>query len=394
MSVWAVIVAAGQGTRLARAGLSTRKQFIPFEGAPLFWKSARTLARVSRVKGLVFVLPEAEFEEYAAIVRDLASRDDIVLPCLTVPGGERRQDSVLNGLRAIAETCDTVLVHDAARPFAGAQLANRLIDAVEQGDVAAIPAISVTDTIKRVTPEGLVAETLHRAELCAVQTPQAFALPTLIAAHEFCNAKGLDVTDDASMIEAAGGAVRVVPGEETNIKITNPEDLRMLTDNAPAPLPCVGWGYDVHKYGLGRPMKIGGVPIDGGPQVVAHSDGDVLLHALTDALLGCLGKGDIGQHFPDTDKAFSNIESAVLVNEVLTMAEEAELELCHVDLTVIAQIPKLSPYRERIRDNVARLLRIDAQRVNFKATTEEGLGFTGEKLGIKAVACVTALRHG
>jgi 2-C-methyl-D-erythritol 4-phosphate cytidylyltransferase/2-C-methyl-D-erythritol 2,4-cyclodiphosphate synthase len=194
------------------------------------------------------------------------------------------------------------------------------------------------------------------------------------------------------MVELAGGTIRVVPGETANLKITNPEDLRVLAAPTPAPVPCTGFGYDVHAYGGTRPMVLGGMPIAGAPLVKAHSDGDVLLHALCDAILGCLGLGDIGEHFPDSDKKFDNISSAILLSEVMDKARHMGLTVTHVDLTVIAQTPRLSPHKAGIRANVARLMELSDHQVNVKATTEEHLGFTGRKEGIKAVAVVTAAR--
>ncbi|MBG3877250.1 2-C-methyl-D-erythritol 2,4-cyclodiphosphate synthase, partial [Desulfovibrio oxamicus] len=309
--------------------------------------------------------------------------------------------------------CDAVLVHDAARPFATAALSNAVLDALAAGAPGVVPGVTVTDTIKQ-TDNGVVTHTPDRSGLVAVQTPQGFALSALRDAHERARAGGWTVTDDAALLERCGLDVRVVPGEVANAKITTPEDLAMLDDaeTARAPwdarngqarlIPCTGWGYDVHRYVLkegagspgqpGRPMKLGGVPIPGGPEVVAHSDGDVLLHALADALLGCIGGGDIGQHFPDTDAALDNANSAVLLDEVLGLTRAAGLEITNVDLTVIAQVPRLAPWREQIRRNVCRLLALDETMVNVKATTEEKLGFTGEKKGLKAVAAVTGLR--
>lgn len=392
MSVWTIILAAGQGSRLAQAGLDTKKQFLHHEGAPLYWKSVRTLASVPAIKGFVFVFPPEELDACTKDVESLSSTDDLSMPCLCVAGGARRQDSVFSGLQALPKACSKVLVHDSARPFASAKLAQALISALEHGAEAAIPGLPVTDTIKVIDQDDTVTQTLNRSELRAVQTPQAFDTAALIHAHLACEKKQLSVTDDASMIEATGGAVRIVPGEAGNIKITTPEDLSMLNAQAPQTmLPCVGWGYDVHRYGAGRPFRLGGIPVDTDIEVIAHSDGDVLLHALADALLGCLGLGDIGKHFPDTDAKFEGIESSILVNEVLQEVEKKALTITHVDLTVIAQRPKLASYRERIQKNVANLLRIDKSHVNFKATTEEKLGFTGAKKGIKAVACVSAV---
>ena len=229
-----------------------------------------------------------------------------------------------------------------------------------------------------------------------VQTPQGFALPPLLAAHHAArqeSAAGRAATDDAALMEANGHPVLVVPGEAANIKITHPEDLALLEERSPVmPVPRVGMGYDVHRYGSGRPMKLGGIIIPNAPEVIAHSDGDVLLHALMDALLGCAALGDIGRLFPDADARFDNISSAVLLDDVLERFRDAGLTLCHVDLTVVAQTPKLAPHREEIRKNVARLLGLGTDSVNIKATTEEKLGFTGACEGIKAYAVATAFQ--
>jgi 2-C-methyl-D-erythritol 4-phosphate cytidylyltransferase / 2-C-methyl-D-erythritol 2,4-cyclodiphosphate synthase len=395
MNLWCILLAAGSGSRLAKAGLDQRKQFLPYQGAPLFWYSARTLARIASLGGIVFVFPPEEIETSRPLTQKLNASNNLGFPYKTVAGGERRQDSVRLGLSALPADCDTVLVHDAARPFASPRLITRLITALEQGVQAVIPAIPLKDTVKRVR-EDMVLETLPRHELAAVQTPQGFKLEILRQAHALAEELKKDATDDASLVELLGIPVTVIPGEEDNVKITNPEDLRLLAQNAPPEISCVGWGYDVHRYvpsdtPKARPLKLGGIPIDGGPCVQAHSDGDVLLHALTDALLGCTGGGDIGARFPDTDPANDNLPSAVILDVVLRDALRQGFKPMQADLTIIAQTPKISPSRDRIRNNVAGLLNLPTQRVNVKATTEEGLGFTGEKKGIKAVAVVTGL---
>lgn len=393
MHIWGLLLAAGRGTRLAEAGLPDAKQFLLHEGTPLYWASVRTLARVARIKGLVFVFPpervEAERERIAALDKGAV----LGLPWVVTAGGTERQHSVNNGLAALPAQCNAVLVHDTARPFATAELANRVIDALAEGAKGVVPGLPVTDTIKETQGDAVVC-TLDRSRLVAVQTPQGFDLATLRIAHARAEREAWAVTDDAALLERCGEAVRIVMGEAGNCKITRPEDIAMLHHDcsSSALLPCTGWGYDVHRYGPGRPMKLGGVSISGAPEVVAHSDGDVLLHALSDALLGCIGGGDIGQHFPDSDAAFDNANSAMLLDEVLRMTAEANLVITHVDLTIIAQVPKLAPWREQIRTNIAQLLGLDLHAVNVKATTEEGLGFTGEKKGIKAVAAVTGLR--
>ncbi|MBU1042132.1 MAG: 2-C-methyl-D-erythritol 4-phosphate cytidylyltransferase [Proteobacteria bacterium] len=402
--LWAVLLAAGSGTRIAQAlagepGGAQRKQYLDLEGAPLFWRSARTLSRVQAVKGLIFVFPQEDLERMAALVAELDAGEPLGLPWRTCAGGARRQDSVRLGLAELPAECHGVLVHDSARPFATAALVRSVAEAVLSDAIAAIPGLSVTDTIKTVHADNTVHDTLDRATLRAVQTPQGFLLAPLLAAHQKAQAEGWEVTDDAALMERAGHPVLVVPGEEQNVKITNPADLALLS--APmneAKPPRTGWGYDVHRY-LGpndanakaRPMMLGGIAIPGGPQVIAHSDGDVLLHALTDALLGIACAGDIGQLFPDTDAAFENMPSAVFVVEALRRVRALGYRPVHADLTVIAQVPKLGPHKARMAAQVAQLLELPPDAVNVKATTEEGLGFTGEKRGLKAVAVVTAL---
>jgi 2-C-methyl-D-erythritol 4-phosphate cytidylyltransferase/2-C-methyl-D-erythritol 2,4-cyclodiphosphate synthase len=395
-NIWGMILAAGSGTRLADAVGGVRKQYLAYRGAPLFWHSARTFSRVAALRGIVFVFPPDEVQAMEKRIGQYFRSEDLGLRWAVCAGGERRQDSVANGLDRLPADCDAVLVHDSARPFVSAALITSLIDALEHGARAVIPATEVTDTVKRVE-DGVVRQTLPRAELRAVQTPQAFETGLLREAHARAAAEGWDVTDDASMVEQMNdplAEVAVVQGDPANIKITTSEDLKRLEETRTT-VPCVGWGYDVHRFGgeADRPMVLGGVPIPGGPGVVAHSDGDVLLHALADAVLGTFGGGDIGTHFPDTDARFAGADSGVLLREVLSMAREAGTRIVHADLTIITQIPRLAPHATQIARNVCRLLGLAPGQVNVKATTEEKLGFTGEKKGIKAVAAVTGLRE-
>lgn len=400
---WTLLLAAGQGNRLASATGGLAKQFLDWKGAPLYWESALVFSRCARVEGLVFVFPEACIMEERERVAELMSHMPSGLPWKAVAGGALRQDSVRNGLSVLPDTCTEVLIHDAARPFASSALVNRILDGLHgkagEDRAACIPGIPVVDTIKVMDEEKRVVATPERKRLVVVQTPQGFSLALLRAAHQRAEREGWVVTDDASLLELCGHAVYVTEGEAGNKKITTPEDLEMLRTTREC-MPCVGYGYDVHKYADGseakqpaRPMRLGGVAIDDSPDVLAHSDGDVLLHALMDALLGCIGAGDIGTFFPDSDPAFDNINSAVLLDTVLEHVQKADVRITHVDLTVIAQTPKVGPHREAIRRNVARLLGLRLNMVNVKATTEEGLGFTGERLGIKAVAVVTGLRN-
>jgi len=399
MNVWTILLAAGNGSRMARAGLPGKKQFLAVDGEPLFWKSATVFSRVAGISGIIFVFAPDECDAWAGRVAGLDRETPLGLAWKAAAGGERRQDSLENGLAALPKECTHVLVHDAARCFVGAPVIARVLEALQGGAQAVIPAVAVKDTIKEVT-DGVVTATPDRARLMAVQTPQGLCRVALRDGLARARQEGLTVTDDAGLAEALGLPVQVVAGAEDNVKITTPEDLRLIAPkSARTPLPRVGFGYDVHRYATAdtppgaevRPMVLGSAPIPGAPGVLAHSDGDVLLHALADALLGCLGQGDIGQHFPDTDPQYANVASSILVSEILARFGPARLTLVHVDLTLVAQVPKISPHREHIRRNVAGLLGLPLDRVNVKATTEEKLGFTGEKLGIKAYATATAV---
>jgi 2-C-methyl-D-erythritol 4-phosphate cytidylyltransferase/2-C-methyl-D-erythritol 2,4-cyclodiphosphate synthase len=298
---------------------------------------------------------------------------------------------------ALPPECSAVLVHDATRPFVSVSLTKRILEALDEGCMGVIPGFIPTDTVKQVDASGFVQATPDRSDLRCIQTPQGFRRDVLHAAHVECRSKGIRVTDDATMLELCKVKIKVVPGEHGNVKITNPDDLKLLgpsKNDAFGQLrsPCVGMGYDVHSYGGNRPFILGGVPIDTDIFIKAHSDGDVLLHALMDALLVCAAAGDIGQLFPDSDAAYDNVNSAMLLAEVLELVRGKNILLTHVDLTVIAQVPKIAPYNIEIKRNLAHLLHLDEKQVNLKATTEEGLGFTGAKLGIKAMAVVTGLR--
>ncbi len=391
-SLWTIILAAGQGSRLAPATGGTRKQFLHHEGHPLYWRSVLTMSAIPELAGVVLVFPAQELDRRNAEIETLKDIADPGVRILTVCGGDRRQDSVRMGLAALPRDCDRVLVHDSARPFFTPALVRSLLERLTDEVGGVVPAILVTDTIKQIENDRVLA-TLPRETLRAVQTPQLFPTGLLRRVHDQALEDDWIVTDDAGMIERAGHGVRIVPGEISNLKITTPEDLRVLIPPASQPVPCTGFGYDVHAFGGNRPMVLGGMPIAGAPFVKAHSDGDVLLHALCDAILGCLGQGDIGEHFPDNDDRFDNISSAILLSEVMDKARDQGLVITHVDLTIIAQTPRLTPHKAAIRGNVARLLELCDAQVNVKATTEEHLGFTGRKEGIKAVAVVTATRN-
>jgi len=387
MHPWTIILAAGQGSRLAH--LSEKKQFLLWKERPLFWHCLLTMARLPVMQGIVLVLSGSEHAAWDQEIRRLKRLDAIDLDIRLTAGGSTRQESSRSGLKAVPEGCDYVLIHDAARPFVSPQTVATVIDELAKGAQAVVPAVPVTDTIKQMRSGSL--KTLPRDALYAVQTPQGFCKETVLDAHRKAQESGLQGTDDASLVEILGKTVTLTPGDENNIKITKPADLERLRPTEAAwPRHMTGWGYDVHRYGTGRPMKLGGVPITNGPQIVAHSDGDVLLHAIIDAVLGCLGQGDIGDLFPDSDPRFENANSGMLLAEVLELAKKQALIIEHLDATLICQVPKLGPWKAQIRSNLSGLLELAPEQVSIKATTEEGLGFTGASEGIKAVALLTA----
>jgi 2-C-methyl-D-erythritol 4-phosphate cytidylyltransferase/2-C-methyl-D-erythritol 2,4-cyclodiphosphate synthase len=390
MHIWTILLASGQGTRIK--GQKTKKQFLPWKNRPLYWHSAKTFAAIPGIKGMIFTLPPDEAETRRAEIAALWTSDALGLEYATCTGGATRQESVRKALARLPATCSHVLIHDAARPFLRPHLIQHIIESLASGAVAAIPSLPVTDTIKERIQDCRL-QTLDRNRLFAVQTPQGFARSIICQAHSLAADDGLQETDDAALVERMDYPVQLISGQDDNIKITTDQDLDMLRQTRTSAVHnCIGWGYDVHRFGPGRPMKLGGIPIVTGPEIKAHSDGDVVLHALIDALLGCLGRGDIGDFFPDTDPRHENANSGMLLAEILDLAGRQGLTIDHVDMTVICQVPKISPWKDQIKKNVSSLLGLNRDHVNMKATTEEHLGFTGSKQGIKAVAQVIGHR--
>lgn len=391
MHIWTLLLASGHGTRITDQ--NTRKQFLPWKERPLYWHSALALAAVPSMRGIIVTFPEDEYEARGKELADLGQTDGLGLKCLCCSGGSSRQESVAKALHRLPPECTHVLIHDAARPFVRPFLIQNIITSLASGSEAVVPALPVTDTIKEYINNQQV-QTLDRSRLFAVQTPQGFPRDVICKAHSQAAEQGWQGTDDASLVEELGFPVHVVSGQEDNVKITTNQDLERLREQPQGTVRiCMGWGYDVHRFGPGKAMRLGGVPIANGPEIVAHSDGDVLLHALMDAILGCLGQGDIGEHFPDSDPEYENIQSGVLLAEILELAARHNVHLDHVDLTLIAEIPKITPWKAQIKKNIQSLLGLPPQGVNLKATTEEGLGFTGHKQGIKAVAQVVGHRE-
>jgi 2-C-methyl-D-erythritol 4-phosphate cytidylyltransferase/2-C-methyl-D-erythritol 2,4-cyclodiphosphate synthase len=374
MRIAAILVAAGSGSRFAA---ETPKQFLSLAGKPVIRHAAEALA------------------EHVGILQPVGDADPIEaalagVPHLPpVPGGATRQESVRAGLEALAaQAPDVVLVHDAARPLIPKGTIPTLLAALEHAP-GAIPAIPVADTLKRVA-DGLITATAPRDGLFRAQTPQAFRFPVLLAAHRAGAAES--ATDDASLLEAAGQTVAIVPGSEDNIKLTYPEDLRRLERAMTANLiPRVGTGFDVHVLETGRRLVLCGVPIQHDKGLVGHSDADVGIHALCDAIYGALAEGDIGRHFPPSEATWKDADSARFLAHAAGRIAARHGVLANADVTLVCERPKIAPHAAAMAVRLAGILGVDPSRISVKATTTEKLGFTGRGEGIAAQAVATIL---
>lgn len=379
MSVYALIMAAGEG---ARMGLGHNKALYPLRGIPIVQRAVDAFS--GHVDGIV-VVTRAE---------DLDAVRQLDLSAMIVEGGKTRQQSVLKGLYALPTDTDYVLVHDAARPFVSAELIQACI-ASAQLHGSGVAGIPVKDTIKRVNSNMNVIESPPRSSLWAAQTPQAFPVKQLINAIETLETRGETATDDASAMEALGYQVILVEGSPDNQKLTTPSDLAwaewFLSKNERTP-PRVGIGYDVHRLVEGRPLILCGVSIPCEKGLLGHSDADVALHALMDAMLGAAAMGDIGTHFSDRDPAFKDAASTDLLKQTIRMIQDNGYYTHQADITIVTERPKINPYIQQMRATVAGILGVPLENVNVKATTTEGLGFEGEGLGISAHALVSVLK--
>ena len=386
----AVVVAAGRGVR---AGGTLPKQFQPLGGRMLLCRTIEALAShpaVDRVLTVISAGSEALYRECLGQVD--GAHHGKLLP--SVPGGATRQQSVLAGLEALAaEAPDVVLIHDAARPFIdGALIARAIAAAIRHG--AAVPGVALSDTVKIVDPEGRVESTPTRSALRAVQTPQAFAYPPILDAYRAAAGQGLDAfTDDGALAEWAGLATYVFEGDPRNRKITGAGDLaeaeRALGGDAMTYVTRVGTGFDVHAYTAGDHVWLGGVKLPADRGVLAHSDGDVVLHALTDALLGAISDGDIGVHFPPSDPRWRGASSDQFLADAATRVRSRGGLIDHLDITVLAEQPRIGPHRDAIRRRIAEVAGVPVSAVSIKATTTETLGFVGRGEGLAAQASAT-----
>ncbi len=370
----ALIVAAGRGSRF---GATAPKQYVDLAGKPVLRHSLERFLHHPRVDGVRVVIHADDRALY-----DKAS--DNLAPLPPVTGGATRQESVRLGLESLKEMRPCrVLIHDAARPLIDGSLIDRMIDALAVTP-GAIPVLPVADTVKR-GADGQVVETLDRATLWRAQTPQAFRYADIMAAH--LAAAGRELTDDAAVAEAAGLAVALIAGTEENFKVTTEADLhRAKQILSPGSDIRVGNGFDVHRFGPGDRIMLCGIAVPHSHGLVGHSDADVGLHALTDAILGAIGAGDIGQHFSPSDPRWKGADSAQFLSHAASLVAAKGGRILSGDITIICERPKVGPHREKMAARVAQILGLEPGRISVKATTTEGLGFTGRSEGIAAQA--------
>jgi 2-C-methyl-D-erythritol 4-phosphate cytidylyltransferase/2-C-methyl-D-erythritol 2,4-cyclodiphosphate synthase len=380
MRVAAVIVAGGQGARL---GAGRPKQLLKIGGRSLLQRSVALCDAHPAVREVIVVLPAALVPDAAQLIGATQK------PWRAVSGGARRQDSVRLGVEALSTDVELALIHDAARPFATADLIDRVIAAAATTG-AAIPALATRDTVKRRDLQsGVVRESVPRAEVWLAQTPQAFRRDVLNTIGPL-SAGDREATDESMLAEWAGLPVMIVDGDERNVKITTADDLAQARDRA-ALVPRVGTGYDLHRLVEGRPLVLAGVtvPFERGP--LGHSDGDVLCHALTDALLGGAGAGDIGRHFPNTDPAWKDAAGLDLLARAVVIVRDAGYVPASCDVTIILERPKLVPHIETLRARIAEVLGVSMSAVSIKGKTNEGVDAVGrgEAIAAHAVAVLT-----
>ena len=379
MHASAIIAAGGRG---ARFGAGRPKQLLLLGGRPILQRSVEAFARHAMIGQVVVALPSDLVSQPPSYLMDGSA--DLIL----VEGGERRQDSVARAFARLDPLTDIVVIHDAARPLVSADLIRRTIDAaVEHG--AAIAALAARDTVKRADAQAMITATLPRHEIFLAQTPQAFQVGVLRAA--LASATGdSDATDEAMLAERAGYPVRLVEGDPRNLKITTPDDLAMAESllGASAPSIRIGNGYDLHRLVAGRPLILGGVTIPFEKGLQGHSDADAVCHAVTDAILGAAGAGDIGRHFPDTDPAWKDANSLELLHRAAAVVRDGGYAIVNVDVVVIAQQPKLVPFIAPMIDNLAGALGCAVGQVSVKGKTNEGVDSmgAGESIAVHAVA--------
>lgn len=379
MTTAAIIVAAGRGER---AGGALPKQYQTLLGQPVLRWSAQTFLRAGIDQIVVVRSPEHAAYAEAALAG---------IPAVFVEGGATRTASVRAGLQA-ASSADVVMIHDAARPGLKAETVSALISEIAAGAVAVAPALPVADALLRTREGGQIIDEIDRAGAVRVQTPQAFRADVLRAAYAAAS-DAAAFTDDLAVVRAHGGATRVITGHHALMKLTYPEDFAMLEHLLRGDrIICVGNGFDAHRFGEGDHVTLCGVKVPHSKGLLGHSDADAGWHALVDAILGALGEGDIGAHFPPSDPKWKGADSERFLSHARTLAEAAGARIQHVDVTLICERPKVGPHREAMRARTAEVLGLPLDRVSVKATTTERMGFAGREEGLAAQATATLER--
>jgi 2-C-methyl-D-erythritol 4-phosphate cytidylyltransferase/2-C-methyl-D-erythritol 2,4-cyclodiphosphate synthase len=395
MNIGIVIVAGGRGERAGNPEQGP-KQYRHIGGRPVIAHTLERFLTWPSSGPIVVVIHPDDDHLFGDAVAGVTGADRVRI----THGGDTRQKSVFAGLRALADTGAThVMIHDAARPFCDHTLLERIADRLRAGDDGVLPAIAVSDTLKRAGADGLVHETVPRAGLYAAQTPQSFALPTIRSAHE--KAAALlrdDFTDDASIAEWAGISVTLVEGSPDNVKLTVQRDIAMadekLSRHTALPDVRTGNGYDVHQLEPGNGVTLCGIFIPHDQKLSGHSDADVALHALTDALLATCGAGDIGDHFPPSDPQWKGAASRIFLAHAAETVRQHGGTIMNADISLIAEAPKIAPHRLAMRQMLSEILGISLDRCSVKATTNEKIGFIGRREGMAAIATATVVYGG
>ena len=397
MSTIAIIVAAGRGSR-ASDSANGPKQYADLGGVAMLTRTLEAFASHQEIDRILVVIHPDDATRYREASQSIGAK---LMPPVT--GGATRQHSVRLGLEALARlkpplVPTSVLIHDAARPFLAPALIDRVLAALASSP-AVLPGLPVADTLKRADGGGVVVGTVDRAGLWRAQTPQGFHFDAILAAHRAADAAGLqEFTDDSTLAEWHGVACVLVDGEARNGKITTAEDLALARQHAGGAHKAItdmrhGTGFDVHAFHPGNEVWLCGVAIPHTHALEGHSDADVGLHALTDALLGAIADGDIGKHFPPSDPQWKGTRSSAFIEDAARRVAAAGYEIGNVDVTLICEAPRIGPHRDAMRNEIARILDIEVGRVGVKATTTEKLGFAGRREGIAAMASATVLRR-
>ncbi len=392
-SIWVILVAGGSGQRF---GSEIPKQFLSLAGQPVIEYSFKLFTQLKNsVSGLVLVLPQEQLDHWKTYFSQNQNENLTTIPVKFTQGGKTRQQSVTLGFSLIPKDCDWVLIHDAARPLLTKDLVETCLTSA-QNHGAAIAASPLADTLKKADHKKKVRETLPRENLYRIQTPQVFSKHLLGEALQWAESQAMDATDEATLIEKMGHPVHIVEAPSSNFKITTQEDLilaealmkQQKNNTIEKSILRIGEGYDVHRWQENRELYLGGVKIPHEKGLLGHSDADALLHAICDALLGAIGAGDIGKHFPDSDPQYQGISSLKLLEKAFQLIEEQGYRLSNLDATIICQRPKLAGYIPQMREKIATALKTSLENINIKATTEEGLGFTGKEEGLAARSIV------